>query len=274
MKQQAPPRALITAAAAELLHSLQQRHGPVMFHQSGGCCDGSSPMCYPPDGDFIVGDRDVLLGGARRCPPGVDLRPAIRDVETHPAGDRRRTRSRWRLQLGSPRGHAFFSEPGGPSLHRRGKKPVAGQRICGDRSRLRAWRPPRRTGRPGGRRRSRRLCNPWSARRSRSAIVRTTARTLISVIPPLPRAWLLTSALLVGTVTGLVAAVVATLLVKTPVRPDLVVGLVVAVPSVIGMLLILFSGRRWMTTVGGAFILAMAPGWLGALVLVQVVSHG
>lgn len=95
------------------------------------------------------------------------------------------------------------------------------------------------------------------------------------MIPPLPRAWLLTSALLVGTVTGLVAAVVATLLVKTPVRPDLVVGLVVAVPSVIGMLLILFSGRRWMTTVGGAFILAMAPGWLGgALVLVQVVSHG
>jgi hypothetical protein len=94
----------------------------------------------------------------------------------------------------------------------------------------------------------------------------------MSVIP-LPRAWLLTSALLVGTVTGLVAAVVATLLVKTPVRPDLVVGLVVAVPSVIGMLLILFSGRRWMTTVG-AFVLAMAPGWLGALVLVQVVSHG
>lgn len=90
---------------------------------------------------------------------------------------------------------------------------------------------------------------------------------------PLPRAWLLTSALLVGTVTGLIAAVVATLLVKAPVRPDLVVGLVVAVPSVIGMLLILFSGRRWMTTVG-AFILAMAPGWLGALVLVQVVSHG
>src|SRR3569623_2295983 len=60
MTEQAPPRALLTAAAAELLHSLQQRHGPVMFHQSGGCCDGSSPMCYP-DGDFIVGDRDVLL---------------------------------------------------------------------------------------------------------------------------------------------------------------------------------------------------------------------
>jgi uncharacterized protein (DUF779 family) len=55
-----PSRALITAAAVELLQRLQGRHGALMFHQSGGCCDGSSPMCYP-DGDFIVGDRDVLL---------------------------------------------------------------------------------------------------------------------------------------------------------------------------------------------------------------------
>jgi uncharacterized protein (DUF779 family) len=55
-----PSRALITADAADLLRRLQDRHGAVMFHQSGGCCDGSSPMCYP-DGDFIVGDRDVLL---------------------------------------------------------------------------------------------------------------------------------------------------------------------------------------------------------------------
>ena len=55
------PGAVITAGAAELLARLQDRHGPVMFHQSGGCCDGSSPMCYPR-GDFLVGDRDVLLG--------------------------------------------------------------------------------------------------------------------------------------------------------------------------------------------------------------------
>jgi uncharacterized protein (DUF779 family) len=55
-----PSRALITEAAAELLRKLQKRHGALMFHQSGGCCDGSSPMCYP-DGDFIVGDRDILL---------------------------------------------------------------------------------------------------------------------------------------------------------------------------------------------------------------------
>ena len=56
-----PNRALITEAAAELLRTLQKRHGELMFHQSGGCCDGSSPMCYP-HGEFLVGDRDVLLG--------------------------------------------------------------------------------------------------------------------------------------------------------------------------------------------------------------------
>lgn len=55
-----PNRALVTEAAAELLRSLQDRHGALMFHQSGGCCDGSSPMCYP-DGEFLIGDRDVLL---------------------------------------------------------------------------------------------------------------------------------------------------------------------------------------------------------------------
>ncbi|MBX7434823.1 DUF779 domain-containing protein [Mycobacterium sp. Y57] len=55
-----PNRALVTEAAADLLRSLQERHGALMFHQSGGCCDGSSPMCYP-QGDFLVGDRDILL---------------------------------------------------------------------------------------------------------------------------------------------------------------------------------------------------------------------
>jgi uncharacterized protein (DUF779 family) len=58
---EALPRVLITETAAGLLRRLRDRHGALMFHQSGGCCDGSSPMCYP-DGEFIVGDRDVLLG--------------------------------------------------------------------------------------------------------------------------------------------------------------------------------------------------------------------
>lgn len=50
-----------TPAARALLAAIVADHGPVLFHQSGGCCDGSSPMCYPR-GDFVVGDRDVRLG--------------------------------------------------------------------------------------------------------------------------------------------------------------------------------------------------------------------
>jgi uncharacterized protein (DUF779 family) len=54
-------KVIATAAADALIERLRQKHGPVLFHQSGGCCDGSSPMCYPQD-DFIVGDNDVQLG--------------------------------------------------------------------------------------------------------------------------------------------------------------------------------------------------------------------
>ena len=50
-----------TLAALQLIDKLRAKHGALLFHQSGGCCDGSSPMCYPV-GDFIVGDRDVKLG--------------------------------------------------------------------------------------------------------------------------------------------------------------------------------------------------------------------
>ncbi|MET4079965.1 DUF779 domain-containing protein [Janibacter sp. UYMM211] len=51
----------ITPAAVELIERLERTHGPLMFHQSGGCCDGSSPMCYPA-GDFITSEADILLG--------------------------------------------------------------------------------------------------------------------------------------------------------------------------------------------------------------------
>jgi uncharacterized protein (DUF779 family) len=51
----------VTGEATELLRRLTGEHGPLMFHQSGGCCDGSAPMCYP-DGEFLVGDADVHLG--------------------------------------------------------------------------------------------------------------------------------------------------------------------------------------------------------------------
>lgn len=54
-------RVLATPAALELIDRMRVKHGSVMFHQSGGCCDGSSPMCYPV-GDFYLGASDVRLG--------------------------------------------------------------------------------------------------------------------------------------------------------------------------------------------------------------------
>ena len=53
-------RVTLTEEAADLLRRLTELHGPLMFHQSGGCCDGSSPMCYP-DGEFRTGAADVQL---------------------------------------------------------------------------------------------------------------------------------------------------------------------------------------------------------------------
>ena len=54
-------RVALTDTAVELLDLLWALHGPLMFHQSGGCCDGSSPMCFPA-GEFITADADILLG--------------------------------------------------------------------------------------------------------------------------------------------------------------------------------------------------------------------
>lgn len=54
-------RVIATEEALALIDLLQDRHGKIMFHQSGGCCDGSSPMCYE-DGDLLIGNQDILLG--------------------------------------------------------------------------------------------------------------------------------------------------------------------------------------------------------------------
>ncbi|WP_402464149.1 DUF779 domain-containing protein [Isoptericola aurantiacus] len=66
-----PARVAVTDAAAELLARLRRRHGDLMFHQSGGCCDGSSPMCFPA-GDFLTGDADVHLGDLTVADGGTD----------------------------------------------------------------------------------------------------------------------------------------------------------------------------------------------------------
>ena len=60
-------RVLATEAALKLIETLSARNGPLMFHQSGGCCDGSAPMCYPL-GEFRVGQSDVKLGEIGGCP--------------------------------------------------------------------------------------------------------------------------------------------------------------------------------------------------------------
>lgn len=55
------PRVVATPAALAVIESLRQEHGALIFHQSGGCCDGSAPMCFPA-GEFLIGDSDVRLG--------------------------------------------------------------------------------------------------------------------------------------------------------------------------------------------------------------------
>ncbi len=60
-------RVLATVAALALIERLKAKHGPLMFHQSGGCCDGSSPMCYPL-GELQTGESDIELGHIGGCP--------------------------------------------------------------------------------------------------------------------------------------------------------------------------------------------------------------
>ncbi len=62
-----PVQVLATDSALALIARLRERHGPLLFHQSGGCCDGSSPMCFA-QGEFLVGDRDVHLGDIGGAP--------------------------------------------------------------------------------------------------------------------------------------------------------------------------------------------------------------
>lgn len=77
--------------------------------------------------------------------------------------------------------------------------------------------------------------------------------------------------MLVGIAVGVLSGVGATLLISAPMRPDVVIALVLGAPSIAGLVLILFSSRRWVTALG-AFLLTLAPAWFGALVAIQAVS--
>ena len=67
MTDDSVPRVTATPAALSLIEKLAAEHGPLLFHQSGGCCDGSAPMCFP-ESEFIVGRADVLLGAIGGAP--------------------------------------------------------------------------------------------------------------------------------------------------------------------------------------------------------------
>lgn len=59
-------RVLVTKEATAIIDQLRADHGELMFHQSGGCCDGSAPMCFP-DGELMLNETDVLLGNIHGC---------------------------------------------------------------------------------------------------------------------------------------------------------------------------------------------------------------
>jgi hypothetical protein len=79
--------------------------------------------------------------------------------------------------------------------------------------------------------------------------------------------------MLIGNAVGLLIGVAAAGLIHARMRPDVVIAAVVGIPSLIGLFVILFSGRRWVTMLG-ASLLALAPGWFGVLVALRVVSGG
>ncbi|WP_378173807.1 DUF779 domain-containing protein [Aquimarina sp. SS2-1] len=60
------PRVKITEAATAVIDTLVKEHGELMFHQSGGCCDGSSPMCFPK-GELMINETDIWLGTIHNC---------------------------------------------------------------------------------------------------------------------------------------------------------------------------------------------------------------
>ena len=98
------PRVTATPAALDAVARLVAERGPVMFFQSGGCCDGSLPMCFD-QGELITNDHDVLLGRVGGCPFYIDRRQF--EVWRH-------TQLILDVGAGEPEG---FSLPAGPDAH-------------------------------------------------------------------------------------------------------------------------------------------------------------
>jgi hypothetical protein len=91
-------------------------------------------------------------------------------------------------------------------------------------------------------------------------------------VVPLPRPWLLSGAMLIGSAVGLLAGVAFSVM-HARIRPDVAIALVLGIPAVLGLTTVSLSGRRWVTALG-AFILAVGPGWFGVLAALRVTSGG
>lgn len=87
-----------TAAARDIIRQLQAQHGPLMFHLSGGCCDGSAPMCFPV-GEFKLGDVDEKVGEILGCEFWMDREQLRRWAHT-----------RWAVDVVPGRGASFSAE--------------------------------------------------------------------------------------------------------------------------------------------------------------------
>ncbi len=96
MQADPSPGVVATEPAVAEIERLRAEHGPLMFFQSGGCCDGSSPMCFP-DGELLLGPNDLLLGEVAGCPVLHRRRP-VRALEPARARARRRPGRRLRLR--------------------------------------------------------------------------------------------------------------------------------------------------------------------------------
>jgi len=93
-----PGRVGVTDAARKLIEQLKREHGPLMFHQSGGCCDGSAPMCFPV-GEFKLGSVDVKVGEIAGCEFWMDREQYRRWAHT-----------RWTVDVVPGRGASFSVE--------------------------------------------------------------------------------------------------------------------------------------------------------------------
>jgi uncharacterized protein (DUF779 family) len=92
------PRVGVTDAAREVIERLKAQHGPLMFHLSGGCCDGSAPMCFPA-GEFKVGSVDEKVGEIAGCDFWMDREQF-----------RRWSHTRWTVDVVPGRGASFSLE--------------------------------------------------------------------------------------------------------------------------------------------------------------------